>query len=241
MGILLDEIKRAMAQAQEENAAHTPYKIALDAGLDPSLLSKVLKEERQFTDFIVEKLAQSSILGLSYQQLKAWQALDASPPEAITLAATLLGEKTDVSSLPSGSGVEVLGKPEGFYRFPVKGEVSAGSLRPFSAPEDTLYVEFADIREYDPSMFVLKIVGDSMSPQFDHGGYLLVREAKRFENNKHYIVQTTSGQATFKVVRYQASGPMQLVPLNTKYAPIPLSNVRLDKLYQVLEYKKSYY
>jgi hypothetical protein len=54
----------------------SPYRVALDCGIDPSLLKKALDGRQGFSDAVLERLAESKDLGISIQELKAWKILD---------------------------------------------------------------------------------------------------------------------------------------------------------------------
>lgn len=130
------------------------------------------------------------------------------------------------------------GKPEGFYRFPCLGEVTAGKLKMSEEQQDTPYYEWMDVKEYASDMFCLKVTGDSMEPKIPNGAVILVRPAKQFRNKGIYVVQTNYGESTLKILQFSQEGGT-LLPLNKKYAPIPIQDFEIEKAFEVLEYKVS--
>lgn len=134
---------------------------------------------------------------------------------------------------------ETLGKPSHFVPFPLKGLVAAGNLEWMEEPEDAVYFQWTDPNLVSGDMFCLKICGHSMAPDFQDGGILLVRETKHFRNGGYYVVQTNENKSTFKMLQVDTSGTT-LIPVNKKHKPIPVKGFEITKVYEVLEYKKSF-
>lgn len=187
------------------------------------LFSQWKSGKRLPSDNDLEKLARVEELDLSLDRLRAWRALDKEGRGPIEEAVRELGGFA----------------PEGFYRFPCRGTVSAGDFTSTVAPEDLTYFEFIDVSHYACDMFCLKIAGNSMAPEFQDGGLLLLRPAQSFRNNGLYVFKTDEQSSTFKVLRFLKE-KAALFPLNPEYPVLPLDEISIDEAYEVIEYKISY-
>lgn len=206
------------------------WRIEKLTGVSRSNLSSIESNRWPPSDNVLKQLASVPELEITYQTLVGWLALSKLGPEAIEAAHKEVLYENLVN----------IGSPQGFFRFPCLGTVSAGSLQMVDQRQDLIYYEFSDIKEYDQKMFCLEIRGDSMSPKFEDAGVLLVRETKNYRNNGLYVIITNHGESTFKLLRFEENGPPKLVPINPNYEPILLQNMHIEKAYEVIEYKKSY-
>ncbi len=68
----------------------SPYKVALDAGVDPALVSSLINGKRTLKpeqmEKLIQKLSQSKLLDVDYNTLMAWWALTMFPAEALKRA-----------------------------------------------------------------------------------------------------------------------------------------------------------
>lgn len=69
--------------------------LALDLHIDPAVMSKVLNGKMNPPVKFIETLSQCKILGLDFETLKAWQAMDDYGPVVLKKAFQLLKEKGD--------------------------------------------------------------------------------------------------------------------------------------------------
>jgi SOS-response transcriptional repressor LexA len=164
---------------------------------------------------------------------KLANALGVSPEMLMGLATT---KHAGLSLVPQAPNVVNLGSPDGFYRFPCKGYVSAGGLTQAIETEDIVYYEFAGIDEYSSDMFCLEVRGDSMNPPVPDRAIILVRSARNMRHKGWYVILTTDGQSTFKMIEFNESRAV-LKPLNPAYEPIKLGHFDFSQVYEVLEIK----
>jgi transcriptional regulator with XRE-family HTH domain len=61
----------------------TAYKVALEVGLDPTYVTNIFKGRKHGTPETIRRLSASSLLGLSYEQLRSWQVLSHIEPSVI--------------------------------------------------------------------------------------------------------------------------------------------------------------
>jgi transcriptional regulator with XRE-family HTH domain len=90
-----------------EKQGLSPYRVALDCGIDPNFLRRALKGEHGFSDAVLQKLSEHPKLNVTYEQLKTWkivstftlEELIAAITEAVGLeAAVLLLEQAKTSA-----------------------------------------------------------------------------------------------------------------------------------------------
>lgn len=193
---------------------------AFDIRMDPGNLSKIINTPRTPTDKMLEKLEKPDS-GLTLAVLRRWRA-EAQYPE-----------------LFEATNAENLGPPEGFYRFPCRGQVTAGGLTLQEEPEDITYYEWIGVPEYSSDMFCLKVRGDSMEPTIPDGAIVLVRPAKSYSPGRIYVFQTEDGETTLKLLRVATDG-VSLVPINGNHSPIKVSEMNITKAFEVIEHKVSY-
>lgn len=82
MSIMSVFVDKFLELCESRNTTH--YKVALDAGVDPSLVSNVISGNRKLKPDQMKKLlndlSNSKLLGISSQKLIAWWALDLFSP-----------------------------------------------------------------------------------------------------------------------------------------------------------------
>lgn len=61
----------------------TKYRLYKESGVSESNVNNICKSRRRPTDRILSKFAKSQSLGLSYNQLLAWRALDDYAPDVL--------------------------------------------------------------------------------------------------------------------------------------------------------------
>ena len=106
-----------------------------------------------------------------------------------------------------------------FKAVKILGSVNDGS--PDEMMEDCLGLLQAKIDNAD-NYFYLEVNGDSMSPTFEDGDYVLVKFQRTAENNQVVVAGLNGSEATVK--RYKKIGEEKfLFADNTKFDPIKLS------------------
>ncbi|ARN55864.1 helix-turn-helix domain-containing protein [Sedimentisphaera salicampi] len=125
---------------------------------------------------------------------------------------------------------------------PVINKVSAGYPADFG---DLSYpAGFAD--EYincpglnDPNAFAVRVVGDSMKPDYCEGDIVVFSPSRAVNNGDDCFVRFKDPfEATFKRVYYENDGSIRLQPRNTDFPPSKASTYRLNGVYKaVLKYQ----
>lgn len=114
-------------------------------------------------------------------------------------------------------------------RVPVLGRIPAGI--PIEAIEEVLDYEEIPIemtrggKEY----FGLKIVGDSMYPEYLEDDVLIILKQDDCENGDDCVVMVNGNDATFKRV-YKNTDSIILQPLNNAYPPMIYNNKQIEEL-----------
>jgi SOS-response transcriptional repressor LexA len=213
----------------------TPYFVALESGIEPSLMSAIVNGRRspkpRTWHELLKKIAACPMLQIDLATLVYWKAVDdygvdlENPPLP-------LAQVTPMSSQGQGRLLKSLGF------------VAAGTLThavTHQHPDDAPVFELADLpAELDGTLYVLTIQGNSMAPRFEAGGLLVVQPTHTLEPSKYYVFETDDTHRTFKVLTLDVD-KQQLTPLNPDYEPIPLAGLNCQRLYTVLEYRLRFY
>ena len=113
----------------------------------------------------------------------------------------------------------VLGIEEGFIPIrkgsvPIVGEIACGV--PITAEENI--DGYADLPDGVHADFALRCKGDSMTPTFENGDLVLIRQQPEVQNGQIAAVNV-NGETTLKHVYYQENG-LLLVADNPQFSPI---------------------
>lgn len=174
---------------------------------------KKLRTERKLT---VREL--SELLNISYSTIsKIENGSTDFNNEYIRLFTSFFNVSADyLLGLPS----EAIPMSSGVFK-PVKilGSVYAGY--PTESKEEHLGYLMAKVDDAE-GYFYLEVKGDSMSPTFEHGDYVLVKNEKNYNNNDIVVAGLNGFEATVK--RYRKIGDdCFLFADNKEYEPIKLS------------------
>jgi repressor LexA len=122
------------------------------------------------------------------------------------------------------------------HYLPVIGEASCGvpTNHFFYEDYDKIPVP-ADL--YREGRYAVKAVGDSMTPKINEGNIVLCDTQAYIDNNNivHYTLNGESGIK--KIVMDKDNNPIMLVPLNDKYAPIPIDKdavLKMERCFKVI-------
>lgn len=93
------------------------------------------------------------------------------------------------------------------------------------------YVRCPDI--HDPNAFAVRVIGDSMEPDFCEGDIVVFSPAADVQNGDDCFVRFKSPhETTFKRVFFEEDGRVRLQPRNAQYAPIVVANKRINGIYR---------
>lgn len=192
-----------------------------------SLRIKELREEKGYSQAQLAKK-----LGIRQSTVGMWENGTNNPKKSMleTLATMfncstdyLLGRTSVRNYMPQNSNAE------GVLRVPVLGSIPAGI--PIEAIEDIVDWEElpASAGRGDKEFFGLKIVGDSMYPDYRNGDTIILRRSDTCESGDDCAVMVNGDEATFKRIRRNEKG-ITLVPLNPSYEPMFYGNDEIESL-----------
>ena len=175
-----------------------------------------IRELRQAKKLSLREMAEQ--LNISFSQLAKIERGESLPSsEQVILFSDFFDVSTDyLLGLPS----EAIPMTSGIFK-PVKilGSVYAGY--PTESKEEHLGYLMAKVDDAE-GYFYLEVKGDSMSPTFEHGDYVLVKNEKNYNNNDIVVAGLNGFEATVK--RYRKIGDdCFLFADNKEYEPIKLS------------------
>ena len=122
---------------------------------------------------------------------------------------------------------------EDYTTFPVIGDVAAGYDR-YAVEDwngDTVDIPNSYLKGHDRSeFFVLKVVGDSMFPEYHDGDKVLIKRQPSMDHSGQVGVVLYKGdESTLKQVIYaQGEDWMTLAPINTTYPPKKITGADLE-------------
>ncbi len=128
----------------------------------------------------------------------------------------------------------------GIHKIPIISWVKAGTWATVEDPFQPNYSEeFVYISETcGPNTFALRVVGDSMEPEFVDGDIILVDPSCAW-SNRDYIIAKNGEEATFKQI--VVDGPnTYLKPLNKGYKPIDMTGKDFRIVGVVIQKVKKY-
>lgn len=143
---------------------------------------------------------------------------------------------TDVKSPLSNSGADgqiftAPGVAESFVTFPVMGDVAAGYdyIIYEDYTGDTIDVALSNLKGRKPEeFFVLRVVGNSMYPQYHEGDYILVLRRNELDYSGQIgVVLYDDDKVTLKRVEH-ADGWMRLTPINPQFEPFKIEGEAIE-------------
>jgi SOS-response transcriptional repressor LexA len=206
----------------------TAYRLAKLTGVHPSFISNIEAERRPMSEEFMRRIAAQPEFEITFETLRSWKAQsEYNAPELLAA----LGEWSE-----QAGNIDHIQPLDGLYRIPLKMAVSAGQLAPKSTVEEPVYIDWYGLQTLSTDLFCMQVKGDSMWPPVPDGAILLVKEVDELKSGQRYVIETKDAQMTFKLIEFDTSGA-NLVPLNKAYAPIPLGEAALKRLFQVLAFK----
>lgn len=175
-----------------------------------------LRDLRQARNLSLRDMADQ--LNISFSQLARIERGDSlASSEQIIEFAKFFGVSTDFLL---GVPKEIISYNNGLFKdVKILGSVNAGTPEEMQDYYLGLLQAKVDVAD---DYFYLEVNGDSMSPTFEDGDYVLVKFQRTAENNEVVVAGLNGSEATVK--RYKKIGEEQfLFADNTKYDPIKLS------------------
>jgi len=95
------------------------------------------------------------------------------------------------------------------------------------------YVRCPDL--HDPNAFAVRVVGDSMIPNFSEGDIVAFSPAADVQNGDDCFVRFSQPhESTFKRVFFEAEEKVRLQPRNETYAPQIVDGSRINGMYRAV-------
>lgn len=166
----------------------------------------------------VDRSTVAEAIGVKYSTFADWCNANYYPRiDKIEALANYFGiSKSDLIedySLYSNTKLSTIDKK--VVRVPLLGKIPAGI--PFEAIENNYTVNYEEVPvdwiKGDKKYFALKIVGDSMQPQYNDGDIVVFLKTSDFYSGQDCCVRINGSDATFKRVTIKDNGIM-LSPLN---------------------------
>ena len=184
------------------------------------MFAERLKEARKAKRYSQAEV--SRMLGVTQQAVGKWETGRSTPdPQTVARLAEILDTPTDVLlGLRKESGAASAVGRNAFSRYtesqiPVVGTVRAGYGA--LAFEEDYGKEYACVKDPE-NYFFLVVKGDSMEPRFHDGDILMIQKTETLELGEIGVV-IMEGEGYVKQI-----GPGQLISLNPRYAPIPITD-----------------
>lgn len=156
--------------------------------------------------------------------------------QLIREVAKALGIEDDVFTLWLAEEYGDLNLTLNLRQAPVISWVAAGN---FQEALEQQWDEYVSTTQKGNFVFVLKVDGDSMEPEFTHGEYIVVNPHIAYEINDFVIVKNESHETMLKQLKKNGSY-WALHPLNPKYKDIIVDNMNLEVIGVVAEKAKRY-
>ena len=99
--------------------------------------------------------------------------------------------------------------------------------------------EWIDSDVAGESVFALRVMGDSMEPEFQHGEIIIINPHIEAQPGDFIIVKNPLGEATFKQLKKFGSGWV-LHPLNPKYQDMEVEDGQFQIIGKVVKKEKRY-
>jgi repressor LexA len=160
------------------------------------------------------------------------------------LVKNLMEDKTDTSQLDRLLEVSELevDKPSlpvaPGQLVPIINKVSAGYPTDFDDLDYPVgvaddYIRCPDV--HDPNAFAVRVVGDSMEPNFKEGDIVVFSPAAEVNNGDDCFVRFSSPHETmFKRVFFEPDNMVRLQPRNEKYPPVTAEGKRINGIYRAI-------
>lgn len=176
---------------------------------------------------------------------REFEALSAENRKYRTLIQNILTRRQSISELNKlfrQGDLDALNRPPGNW-IPVINKVAAGYPNDFDdlgypAGIADDYVLAPDL--HDPNAFALRVVGDSMEPEFRQGDIVIFSPAAPVQSGADCLIRLQNPyETTFKRVFFDSKDQIRLQPRNEKHPPQIIKTARLDGLYRaVIQYRR---
>lgn len=85
----------------------------------------------------------------------------------------------------------------------------------------------------DPNAYALRCEGDSMSPRYRHGEYVVIEPNQEVVPGDEVMIKTKNGRSMVKVFNYERDGRIYLESINENHGRLILAKDEIDKMHYV--------
>lgn len=82
----------------------------------------------------------------------------------------------------------------------------------------------------DPNAFGLRVVGDSMSPRYNHGEYLVACPNVPFSTGEYVFVSLVTGQKLVKRMGVESVDAFEFISVNNAYKPMTILKSEIERI-----------
>lgn len=142
----------------------------------------------------------------------------------------LTGEAAFAQETPNAERVSgVLGRK---MEAPVVGQVKGGfdgyfEEVPMAVGDSDLFLPYWG---KDPNAFGLRVVGDSMSPRYNHGEYIIACPNIPYTRGKYVYVSLVTGQKLVKRMGEETVDAFEFISVNNTYKPVTILKSDIDRI-----------
>lgn len=170
-------------------------------------------------------------LGVAQNTVSAWEKGARQPDIFILKAlADFFNVSADTILGYTNANISVAPVEKSVVSINVYGTIPAGI--PVEAIEDIIDTEQipAEWLSGGKDYFALKVKGDSMYPVYLDGDIVIVRKQSTCRTGDDCVVYVNGFDATLKRVKMHDDGGIEIIPLNTNYAPRTYSRAEAEQL-----------
>lgn len=190
----------------------------------------LLKTRRNELKLTLEDIGK--VVGVSKATVQRWESGDIKNVRRDKIALLAKALHTSPLYLMGLEDDSTVHKTE-TYPFKIQGEIAAGyDTFPNGTDAETIEIPVEWLHGLSPdNFFVLKVKGDSMSPEIEDGDLVLVHEENTVDPGTIAAVLYDSDYATLKKVNYNPKERwwMDLIPLNRNYEILHVVNEDLNR------------
>jgi hypothetical protein len=136
---------------------------------------------------------------------------------------------------PAGEGDESGQEVSAFRTFPCHGAISAHGVEVFNQPTDQQDCFHWLDPNHEPEITCLTVKDQSLSPRFNQGGLMIVREAETMTSGKTYLLEVLNDHGQLQIKAMTLNDEL-LEPLLPEESPVAASELVIKRRFELLKY-----
>ncbi|HSI11736.1 MAG TPA: S24 family peptidase [Chthoniobacter sp.] len=211
----------------------TPGAAAKEIGYDSAIIENVVNGSGRMSESMATALI-DFLQTKGYEDISIEDLLGGSDMPRVIGADGILGT---VGERPTPSNIP--GEVE--RTVPLLSWAAAGKISNLDFLDDAYDATGVKTTVKDPRAFAVQVDGDSMSPEFKQGDYIVVAPHSRPELGKPVIVRTIHGDVLCKHYQTKDGGKIVILSsVNKTYEPIEIPRSEIMWIYPVKEARRKY-